>query len=88
MIENHHGIFFFRKNPEKCHIKDHSKCSSAEDKDLNNLLYMSCFMHEHFDGINTTLVQTHSFVVVYKKSHDDTAIDCPLIGTEAVRACP
>ena len=87
MIENINHESFFRKNPEKCHIKDHCKCTQTEDVDPNNFLYMSRFMHEHVDGINMIVTKTPSFAVVYK-SHDNTAIDCPLIGADAVRACP
>jgi hypothetical protein len=53
MIENHAHIFFQGKNPEAAHIKDKPHCTTIEKNDENNFLFMSRFLHEAYDGINT-----------------------------------
>lgn len=48
---------------------------------------MSRQLYQHFDGIETIPIKTPSFIVRYV-SHDDTLIDCPLIGEGAILVNP
>jgi hypothetical protein len=74
MLENPTSEFFIDKNPEKAHIKDKAKSSADEEKDENNLLYLSRYVHEAFDGINTKPKNFPWFVVHYV-THDASSVD-------------
>jgi hypothetical protein len=41
----------FNKKPEKCHLKSQSNFTDLKN-DPNNIVYLSCTLHEHFDGIS------------------------------------
>lgn len=78
MLENHYHAHFVGKNPEVAHIKDQAKCkSTAEINDVNNHLFLSRFLHEHFDGINMILEHTPSFKIHYV-GHASDCVDCPI----------
>lgn len=83
MIENASSSQLLRKNPEICHIKDKSVCHHNEKNDVNNFIYMSRFLHEYFDGINTYPKNTPQFIIHYV-SHDENAVDCPILGNDVV----
>lgn len=74
MIENCNHEFFVGKNPEVAHIKDKAKCSSSEEKDENNYLYLSRHVREAFDGINTVPTKFPWFLIHYV-SHDNQQVD-------------
>lgn len=87
MLEDHTHDFFQGKNAEVAHIKDKAKCSSAEEKNVNNHLHLSRHLHEAFDGINTVPKKFPWFVLQYVR-HDTVNVDCPKIGDDAVVAFP
>ena len=89
MIEKHNGQTLFGLSPIVVHIKDASKCSkeAGEAFDINNHLYMSRLMQNHFNGIATIPIDTPSFIIRYL-SHDATHLDCPLIDEDAIAVNP
>jgi len=87
MIENYSHEFFHGKNAEVAHIKDKAKCSSYEEKDVNNQLYLSRHVHEAFDGINTVPTKTPWFAI-HVLSYDENKVDCPKIGPDAIVESP
>jgi len=87
MIENYSHEFFRGKNAEVAHIKDKAKCSSYEEKDVNNQLYLSRHVHEAFDGINTVPTKTPWFAI-HVLSYDENKVDCPKIGSDAIVESP
>ncbi len=74
MIENYNNSFFNGKKPEIAHIKDKAKSNPVEKKDENNYLYLSRFLHEAFDGINTEPSNFPWFLIRYI-SHQEESID-------------
>jgi hypothetical protein len=74
MIENPHHIFFHQKNPEISHIKDKAKSTPKENRDENNYLYLSRFLHEAFHGINAPPTGCPRFLIHYI-SHQESSID-------------
>ncbi len=74
MIENPNHSFFIGKNPEVAHIKDKALSKPAEAKDENNHLYLSRYLHEGFDGINTQPSKFPWFIIHYV-SHEENSID-------------
>jgi hypothetical protein len=83
MIEQHNSRALFGQSPEKAHIKDKAHCIGKEEADdINNLIFMGRLIHQHFDGIETTPINTPSFLIRYI-AHDDAYVDCPIIGENA-----
>mmetsp|Transcript_24011 Transcript_24011/g.32894 ORF Transcript_24011/g.32894 Transcript_24011/m.32894 type:complete len:274 (-) Transcript_24011:47-868(-) len=78
MIENH---MIFGQEPKVVPIKDKAFCNKTkrEDSDTNNHLYMSRFLYQHFNGIETIPKKTPLFLIRYL-SHEDALIDCPVWG--------
>jgi hypothetical protein len=47
------------------HIKDTDQCVGKEADDINNLMFNGRLIHQHFDGIETTPINTPSFLIRY-----------------------
>ena len=55
----------YKTKPEKCHLKSQSKYAD-DAKNPNNIVYMSRFLHEHFDGISK-INYVPTFLVQYMR---------------------
>lgn len=58
MIEPIDSVQFISQIAESCHL-------TPKVSDPNNFLYLSRFMHQHFDGINTPLIGVPTILVHY-----------------------
>jgi len=76
MIENPDSDIFYDHNVEICHLHSQRKFPQYRD-DPDNVLYLSRFYHEYFDGISTVPKKTPKFLVQYC-SHDEKKVDLPL----------
>lgn len=51
LVDNPNSAMLYTQKPERCHLK--SQTFYPEDKsNVNNILFMSRFLHQGFDGIN------------------------------------
>ena len=51
LVDAETSVLMFDKKPEKCHLKSQSKFADLKN-DPNNVVYLSCTLHEYFDGIS------------------------------------
>jgi hypothetical protein len=70
LIDQENSFIMFRKRPERCHLISQSKYK--EDKSNPNNNFMSRHLHEHFDGISSS-VWIPMFYLDYI-AHDPTQI--------------
>ena len=63
MIEPINSVQFISQIAESCHL-------IPKVSDPNNFLYLSRFMHQHFDGINTPLIGVPTILVHYVTHND------------------
>jgi hypothetical protein len=66
MLEREDSRNLFRQKPEKCHI-----VRQAERTNPNNIVYMSRFLHQHLDGIDSTegIPQFYFRYVAHSEQH-------------------
>lgn len=64
MVENPQYEYLTGKLAEQCHLLSQSKYPRDKDKD-GNIIYLSGFMHEHFDGIGMEDTHVPSFMIQY-----------------------
>ena len=53
LVDREDSGMFYKQNPEKCHIISQSKYPE-DKKNPNNILIMSRYLHQQFDGIDST----------------------------------
>ena len=53
LVERIDSIMLFRQNPEKCHLISQSEFKDDKNNP-NNILFMSRYLHQHFDAIDST----------------------------------
>lgn len=53
LLERENSRNFFRQKPEKCHIVRRAD-DAGNSRNPNNIVYMSRFLHQHFDVIDST----------------------------------
>lgn len=69
LLDKPDSILIWRKKVEKCHLKSQSRFPEVKNN-LNNLLYMTRHLHEHFDGFGVHDM-VPSFLVKYVKHNAD-----------------
>ena len=77
LLDNPNSDMLYTQKPEKCHLK--SQTHYPEDKsNINNILYMSRYLHNAFDGINQ-YEGVPDFALRFQSYHP-SAIRCPVGG--------
>lgn len=81
LLDKLESTIMYKSKPEKCHLKSKSKFPN-DALNPNNILYMSRFLHEHFDGINK-VNNCPTFIIKYMSYHEQ-ALQMVLDGRDVV----
>jgi hypothetical protein len=81
LVDNPNSSAMYRTTPEKCHLKSQSKYPQHA-YNPNNIVFMSRFLHEHFDGINK-INKAPTFLMKYI-SHNSESISMVLDGKDVI----
>jgi hypothetical protein len=81
LLDNPNSLAMYRTKPEKCHLKSQSKYPQYATNP-NNIIFMSRFLHEHFDGINK-INNVPTFLIKYM-NHNAASMTMVLDGKDVV----